>query len=75
MGHPECQDFGRKFKIAFSGCETNPCALVRMHDLGLIARSREVNGTLERGFSVYVGGGTPTPRNVREASRTTATPI
>jgi sulfite reductase (ferredoxin) len=57
LGHPDCQDFGRKFKIAFSGCDTNPCALVRIHDLGCIARVREVDGKLERGFEVYVGGG------------------
>ena len=24
MGHPDTQDFGRKVKIAFSGCTTNP---------------------------------------------------
>ena len=57
LGHPDTQQFGRKFKIAFSGCEDNPCALVRIHDLGCIARVREVDGKLERGFSVYVGGG------------------
>jgi len=57
LGHPDCQDFGRKFKIAFSGCDTNPCALVRIHDLGCIARVREVDGKLQRGFEVYVGGG------------------
>ncbi|MDZ7637533.1 MAG: nitrite/sulfite reductase [Bryobacterales bacterium] len=57
LGHPDTQDFGRKFKIAFSGCDTNPCALVRIHDLGCIARVREVDGKLERGFEVYVGGG------------------
>src|SRR5579859_5810404 len=32
LGHPDTQDFGRKFKIAFSGCDTNPCALVHIHD-------------------------------------------
>jgi len=57
LGHPECQDFGRKFKIAFSGCKTNPCALVRMHDMGAIAAEREVDGKLVRGFELYVGGG------------------
>ncbi|MCP5119540.1 MAG: nitrite/sulfite reductase [bacterium] len=57
LGHPECQDFGRKFKIAFSGCESTPCALVKMHDFGAIAKTREVNGKTERGFAVYVGGG------------------
>ena len=57
LGHPECQDFGRKFKIAFSGCEANPCALVRMHDFGVIAKVRERDGGEHRGFEVYVGGG------------------
>ena len=50
---PTCQDFGRKFKIAFSGCDTNPCGLVRIHDLGCIARGRDG----QRGFEVWVGGG------------------
>ena len=27
MGHPDTQDFGRKFKIAFSGCKDEPCGL------------------------------------------------
>ncbi len=53
LGHPDVQDFGRKFKIAFSGCDTNPCGLVRIHDLGCIAREREG----QRGFEVWVGGG------------------
>ncbi len=57
LGHPDTQEFGRKFKVAFSGCDTNPCALVRIHDLGCIARVREVDGKLQRGFEVYVGGG------------------
>ena len=53
LGHPDCQDFGRKFKIAFSGCEHEACGLVSLHDLGFIARIR--NG--KRGFETYVGGG------------------
>lgn len=57
LGHPDTQDFGRKFKVAFSGCETNPCALVRIHDLGCVAKVREEGGREVRGFSVYVGGG------------------
>src|SRR6266566_971368 len=40
LGHRDTQDFGRKFKIAFSGCETQACALVSMHDLGGIAKTR-----------------------------------
>ncbi|MDZ4698582.1 MAG: hypothetical protein SH809_02645 [Rhodothermales bacterium] len=57
MGHDDTQDFGRKFKIAFSGCEAEACGLVKMHDLGLLARTRTMDGVLQRGFTVYVGGG------------------
>jgi sulfite reductase (ferredoxin) len=53
LGHPDTQDFGRKFKIAFSGCRENACGLVRLHDLGLIAVVRDG----KRGFEVYMGGG------------------
>ncbi|MBW2404815.1 MAG: hypothetical protein JRF42_13640, partial [Deltaproteobacteria bacterium] len=41
LGHPDVQDFGRKFKIAFSGCEDNPCGLVTFHDLGAVAQVRD----------------------------------
>ena len=57
LGHPDTQDFGRKFKIAFSGCAENACGLVAMHDLGFIARTRADNGKEKRGFEAYVGGG------------------
>jgi sulfite reductase (ferredoxin) len=57
LGHDDVQDFGRKFKIAFSGCEQHACGLVRMHDLGLLARTKEFDGEIVRGFTVFVGGG------------------
>lgn len=58
LGHDDTQDFGRKFKVAFSGCKDNPCGLTSFHDLGAIARVRTAaDGTRERGFEVYVGGG------------------
>ena len=57
LGHPDTQDFGRKFKIAFSGCGQNACGLVSLHDLGFIARKRVENGLERRGFETYVGGG------------------
>lgn len=57
LGHPDTQDMGRKFKVAFSGCADKPCGLTGFHDIGCIARTRLSNGTLERGFEVYVGGG------------------
>jgi sulfite reductase (ferredoxin) len=53
LGHPDTQDFGRKFKVAFSGCRDNACALIRLHDIGLIAVTREG----KRGFEVHMGGG------------------
>ncbi len=53
LGHPDVQDFGRKFKLAFSGCEHEACGLVQMHDSGYVARV--VDG--KRGFEVVVGGG------------------
>ncbi|HET9949609.1 MAG TPA: nitrite/sulfite reductase [Longimicrobiales bacterium] len=57
LGHPDVQDFGRKFKPAFSGCAHEACGLVNMHDLGLVARTKVVDGELKRGFAYYVGGG------------------
>ena len=57
LGHPDAQDFGRKFKVAFSGCKDEPCALTTFHDLGFIARTRTEDGRTRRGFELYVGGG------------------
>src|SRR5262250_732924 len=59
LGHPDCQNFGRKFKPAFSGCPQHACCLTSMHDLGLIAKKRgnEATGREEIGFEMYVGGG------------------
>jgi len=57
LGHRDTQDFGRKVKIAFSGCADRACGLVMMHDLGFIARTRSEEGATKRGFDVYVGGG------------------
>ncbi len=53
LGHPDVQDFGRKFKPAFSGCDAEACGLVQMHDAGYVAR---VEGG-KRGFKMVVGGG------------------
>src|SRR4029450_3406122 len=57
LGHPDAQGFGRKFKIAFSGCRQEACGLVHMHDMGAIAVTRMENGKVRRGFELYVGGG------------------
>jgi len=57
LGHPDAQNFGRKFKIAFSGCRQEACGLANMHDMGLIAATRVEDGKVRRGFELYVGGG------------------
>ena len=57
MGHDDTQDFGRKLKVAFSGCEHEACGLVTFHDLGFIGKTKQVNGNTVRGFDIYVGGG------------------
>ena len=57
MGHPDTQDFGRKVKVAFSGCEQHPCGLVTMHDMGAIANTKVIDGRVRRGFAFYAGGG------------------
>jgi sulfite reductase (ferredoxin) len=66
LGHPDAQSFGRKFKIAFSGCRENACGLVRLHDFGAIAVTREIDGQTKRGFELWVGGGLgPVPQQAR----------
>ena len=59
LGHPDTQDFGRKFKVAFSGCQGEACGLVNLHDMGAIAVKRLDPQTRQeqRGFALYVGGG------------------
>jgi sulfite reductase (ferredoxin) len=57
LGHPDTQDMGRKFKVAFSGCKTSSCGLTNIHDLGFIAKTWQSNGVTRRGFEVVIGGG------------------
>ena len=57
LGHPDTQDMGRKFKVAFSGCKTSSCGLTNIHDLGFIAKTWQSDGVTRRGFEVVIGGG------------------
>ncbi len=62
LGHPDAQDMGRKFKVAFSGCQGEACGLTGFHDLGLVARVRDAEDASrgsrrEAGFRVVAGGG------------------
>jgi sulfite reductase beta subunit-like hemoprotein len=50
------QNLGRKFKIAFEGCNEDHSRL-RIHDIGLWAVTQTQNDTVRRGFRVYLGGG------------------
>jgi sulfite reductase (ferredoxin) len=56
LRNPICQDMGRKFKIAFSSSDADS-AWSFMHDIGVIPKVREINGSPARGFRVMVGGG------------------
>jgi sulfite reductase (ferredoxin) len=68
LGHPDVQDFGRKFKPAFSGCEGEACGLVQLHDAGYVAKV--VDG--RKGFKVVVGGGLgPVPHQAEVLSEFT----
>jgi len=57
LGHPDAQNFGRKFKPTLSGCSQHACGLAAMHDLGYTAVTRTVDGEEKRGFEFVVGGG------------------
>jgi sulfite reductase (ferredoxin) len=57
LGHPDAQNFGRKFKTAFSGCAQHSCGLTAMHDMGFTAETRVIDGEERRGFRFVVGGG------------------
>jgi sulfite reductase beta subunit-like hemoprotein len=55
--NPLSQRLPRKFKINFSGCNTD-CGQAMFNDVGVVASTRTANdGTIEQGFRVYVAGG------------------
>src|SRR4030067_1538282 len=62
LRNPVCQSLPRKFKISFSGCSKD-CALAPINDIGAVAVQKEINGTSQRGFKIYLAGGLgPHPR-------------
>ncbi len=69
LRHPYANRLPRKFKINFSGCETD-CGQAMFNDVGVIASIRTLeDGTTEKGFRVFVGGGlgtTPFPAQALE---------
>ncbi|MBZ5551699.1 MAG: nitrite/sulfite reductase [Acidobacteriia bacterium] len=56
LRNPLNQNLPRKFKIAFEGC-TEDHARTPIHDFGAVAATRGANGSSERGFRIYLGGG------------------
>jgi sulfite reductase beta subunit-like hemoprotein len=56
LRNPICQALPRKFKIALSGCPDD-CAKGAFHDIGITARTRQIDGRDEIGFKVVIGGG------------------
>ena len=55
--NPISQRLPRKFKINFSGCATD-CGQAMFNDVGVIGTTRTgEDGTVERGFRVFVAGG------------------
>ncbi|MDQ1422718.1 MAG: ferredoxin-nitrite reductase, partial [Acidimicrobiaceae bacterium] len=57
LRHPLAQRLPRKFKINFSGCDTD-CGQAMFNDVGVIATARRTDsGELEGGFRVFVAGG------------------
>lgn len=55
LRHPLSSSLPRKFKIAFSGCDSD-CAMGAIHDLGFVAKVQDG----QRGFKVYAAGGLST---------------
>ncbi|MCC7301795.1 MAG: nitrite/sulfite reductase [Bacteroidia bacterium] len=53
---PFGQEMGRKFKISFSSNE-NDTAFAFIHDIGFIPKVKIINGVVQRGFKVVIGGG------------------
>jgi len=64
LRNPIGQRLARKFKINFSGCETD-CGQALFNDAGVIAVTRTLDdGRIEAGFRVFIAGGlgaTPHP--------------
>ena len=73
LGHPDAQDFGRKFKIAFSGCRQHACALVNMHDLGAIAVTRRWTESRSAASSSTSAAGSA-PCRTRRSCSTSSSP-
>ena len=55
LRNPMCQNLPRKFKFNFTCCEKH--GMVRIVDVGLIPKIKEIDGTTQKGFKIFHGGG------------------
>lgn len=55
LRNPMSQNLPRKFKFNFTCCEKH--GMVRMVDVGLIPQTRDLDGTTQKGFKIFLGGG------------------
>ncbi len=55
LRNPMAQNLPRKFKFNFTCCEKH--GMVRMVDVGLIPEIQQINGSEQRGFKIFLGGG------------------
>ena len=55
LRNPMSQSLPRKFKINFTCCEKH--GMARMVDIGLIPQHAEINGKIQHGFKIFLGGG------------------
>jgi len=55
LRNPMAQSLPRKFKFNFTCCEKH--GMVRMVDVGLIPEIRQIDGSEQKGFKIFLGGG------------------
>ncbi|MDP3780001.1 MAG: nitrite/sulfite reductase, partial [Nitrosopumilaceae archaeon] len=55
LRNPMNQNLPRKFKFNFTCCEKH--GMARIADVGLIPQIRDLDGKIQRGFKVFLGGG------------------
>ena len=55
LRNPMAQSLPRKFKFNFTCCEKH--GMVRMVDVGLIPEIQQIDGSEQKGFKIFLGGG------------------
>ena len=55
LRNPMAQSLPRKFKFNFTCCEKH--GMVRMVDVGLVPEIQQINGSEQKGFKIFLGGG------------------